>query len=683
MLLALNETYPNIVDVFSIGKSWQDRDIYCVRLTNETDTSSKPQLLFVGYHHAREPITAELSLYFTVDAATKYGTNEAITRLLNRTEIYVVPALNVDGFDAVRQNEWQRKNLHPIDEDGDGLFDEDPPDDENGDGYIGALYKRNEWGAYDFFRWEGVDDDTDGLLNEDWMGGVDINRNYGYQWNASCQSGSSDPNAEDYIGNAPFSEPETQAIRDLALQHNFTYAVSFHSGIEDILYPWGYAYTPTPHDTLFREIAANLSALVNAPYEQAAAYYTMSGSWDDWMYGNRSIMTLTCEIYQNDSALQYEQGPTSDTIWEKGVYEYFNPDPNVILSVIARWLPAFTYIIDRAIVEPQLHDIAITRIYPFKSVIGASATEGYTMGINVTLVNEGETNELSSISVYANGQLIQTLPHCTVPARGSSTYTFIWNATGWIFGNYNLTAYAKPVWWETHKTDNYLAEGQVFITIPGDVTADKLVNAKDAIPLGLAFSSTPAQPAWNPNADINDDKTVNAKDALILGNHFGRRLETTATYLEGFNDNQSIYQSAYYGGNWYGLMYTPTSSYYIKGVQLIAGSGTGNYTIQLRPDDQGMPSNTVLREFIFNMSQGLGWQGGDFSDSYYLAAGTTYWIVFKPIPMSRCSFAQTGTLITSAFDWGTPGWDSKSASYYWMAKFYGEITTEKPISTSS
>jgi len=182
--------YPNIVDLFSIGKSWENRDIYCIRLTNESLTDPKPKVFFVGYHHAREPISAELPLYFVVHAATGYGVNATITRMLDFSEIYVIVALNVDGFDAVEVNEWQRKNVHPFDDDGDGLLDEDPPDDDDGDGFIeikpGGI--------------EGIDDDGDGLLNEDWVGGVDLNRNYGYQWGATGASGSPYPRDEDYRG---------------------------------------------------------------------------------------------------------------------------------------------------------------------------------------------------------------------------------------------------------------------------------------------------------------------------------------------------------------------------------------------------------------------------------------------------------------------------------------------------
>jgi len=272
-LFYLNSTYSSVVDLFSIGRSWQDRDIYCIRLTNEKAAYSKPKMLFVGCHHARELISAELPLYFVFYIVENYDVNATIARLLNLSEIYVVVALNVDGFNVVNVNEWQRKSVHPFDEDGDGKFDEDPPDDEDGDGYIEDLIRwtGSEWV---FVRWEGIDNDGDGLLNEDWIGGVDINRNYGYQWNATCYSGSPYPWAEDYRGPAPFSETETQAMRDLALQHNFKYAISFHSGTEVIGYPWGYTTNPTPDDDIFREIAANLSALT-AHHTDKTADYTL------------------------------------------------------------------------------------------------------------------------------------------------------------------------------------------------------------------------------------------------------------------------------------------------------------------------------------------------------------------------------------------------------------------------
>jgi len=512
-LLYLNVTYPSIVDVFSIGKSWQNRDIYCIRLTNESNTHPKPKVFFVGYHHAREPISAELPLYFAVEAATNFGTNETITHMLNYSEIYIVPMLNVDAFEAFKQNEWQRKNVHPYDEDNDALLDEDPPDDEDGDGYIENLFFWNGT-HYWFIRWEGIDDDGDGLLNEDWVGGVDLNRNYGYQWNATVQSGSPYPWAEDYRGLAPFSEPETQAIRDLALSHNFKYAISFHSGTEVIGYPWGYTTDPTPDDATFKEIAANLSALVGAPYGQNSGLYTASGMWDDWMYGNRSTFALTCEIYTNNSAWQYEPGPEPDTWWEKGVFQFFNPDPNQIETVIQRWLPVFTYTTNRAITEA--YDTATTNITPQKTVVG----QGYSMHINVTAANKGEFTETFSVTLYANTTIIETR-ELTLTNRSSTTIAFTWDTSGFAKGNYTISAYAWPVPGETSTTDNLCVNGWVFVGSIGDINADGIVDIEDIYRVALAYGSRPGDPTYNPNLDINYDTIIDIEDIYTTALHYG------------------------------------------------------------------------------------------------------------------------------------------------------------------
>jgi hypothetical protein len=512
-LLYLNDTYPNIVDVFSIGKSWQNKDIYTIRLTNESNTHPKPKLLFVGYHHARELISAELPLYFAVQAATKFGVNETITHMLNYSEIYIIPALNIDAFEAVSQNEWQRKNVHPFDEDNDGLLDEDPPDDEDGDGYIEDLFYWDGTNYY-FIRWEGIDDDSDGLQNEDWVGGVDLNRNYGYQWNATCQSGSPYPWAEDCRGPEPFSEPETQAIRDLAMANNFKYAISFHSGTEVIGYPWGYTTEPTPDDAKFQEIASNLSALTGAPYGQNSGLYTASGMWDDWMYQNRSTFAFTCEIYTNETAWQYEPGPEPNTYWEKGVFQYFNPDPNQIETVIQRWLPAFTYMANRAIKEA--YNIAITNVMPLKTVVG----QGYSMNVNVTVVNKGDFTETFDVTLYANTTAIETR-EITLESTASTTITYTWNTGGFVKGNYSIWAYAWPVLGETDVEDNTFVDGWIIVAMVGDINVDGIVDIEDIYNIALHYGTMSGQPDYSPNLDINNDGIIDIEDIYTTALHYG------------------------------------------------------------------------------------------------------------------------------------------------------------------
>ena len=147
-LLYLNTTYPDIVDVFRIGESWQGRTIYCVRLTSESQTQPKPKVLFVGYHHSAEPISAELPLYFVVQAATDYGTNKAVTRMIDLCEIYVVVALNPDGFhlfesaDRLGQNDQDALCALPV-----RWHHTDIPD-EVGRGQDDARRREQEGGAH-------------------------------------------------------------------------------------------------------------------------------------------------------------------------------------------------------------------------------------------------------------------------------------------------------------------------------------------------------------------------------------------------------------------------------------------------------------------------------------------------------------------------------------------------------
>jgi hypothetical protein len=509
-LLYLNNTYSSVVDVFSIGKSWQNRTIYCIRLTNETNTQPKPKVFFVGYHHAREPITAELTLYFAVNATSSFGTNETITRMLNDSEIYVVPALNVDGFSTVKQNEWQRKNAHPFDEDNDSRLDEDPPCDVDGDGYVEDLFY---WDGttYYFIRWEGNDTDSDGQL--DWIGGVDLNRNYGYQWNATCQSGSDDVTAEDFRGLAPFSEPETKVIRDLALQHNFRYAISFHSGADLILYPWGYTYAQTPHNAIFREIAGNLSSLTGASYRQSAQLYTSSGIWDDWMYGNRSAFALTCEIYENNSAWQYEPGPEPNTWWERGITQAFNPDPTRIMLSVQRWLPLFTYITNRAINETS--DVAITGITPQYPMV----RQGKSMNINVTVMNQGLSGEIFNVTLYANMTSIASQA-VILQGGASANVTFMWNTIGFAKGNYNVSAVADVVPGETDTIDNAYAYGDVGVTWIYDPLGDNYCGIDDIFATATHFATEPDNPNWSPIYDLNDDNFVGIDDIFQMAQHF-------------------------------------------------------------------------------------------------------------------------------------------------------------------
>ena len=156
-------------------------------------------------------------------------------------------------------------------------------------------------------------------------------------------------------------------------------------------------------------------------------------------------------------------------------------------------------------------------------------------------------------------------------------------------------------------------------------------------------------------------------------------IPSDVTYIDGFNVDGTVHDGRSYAANWFGLEYTPSVSYNIKKVELIAGEGTGEVIIQLRPDAGGLPSDTVLRQTSFTQVNPVSWQGAEFATSYPLTAGTTYWIVFKPIVGSQLSSATSGDIITHVWDYGGDGWDGKGDYFQWMAKFYEETGEEGPV----
>jgi hypothetical protein len=259
--------------------------------------------------------------------------------------------LNVDGIDLFQAYDYQRRNARPVDDDKDGRFDEDSPEDLNGNGLIEDLWNTTDPLLWEWLATEGVDNDGDGQNAEDMVGGVDLNRNYDYEWEHAPTGG------EQYRGTSPFSEPETCAIRDFVTGHHFTYAISFHSGEESILYPWCSTTTAPPDEAKFIEVSQDLSDLTGGtPYSQSGRPFPLYGVWDDWMYGVKQVLALTCEVFANYSweGPSYP-GPYPNTTWISYGKYGFNPQPHNIETVIQRWLPVFFYITNRTINEtPKL-----------------------------------------------------------------------------------------------------------------------------------------------------------------------------------------------------------------------------------------------------------------------------------------------------------------------------------------
>ena len=260
-LKALNRAYPEITMIEEVGKSEEGRIIWALTINNPKtgQALAKPGVYVDGNIHGNEIQAGEVCLYLANRLLTKYGENDDITEIVNRNVFYIIPVVNVDGryhfFNDPNTPSSNRSLRIPMDDDRDGLFDEDFPDDLDGDGSITQMRKKDplgkwktdpedprlmipvepgETGEWTLLGAEGIDNDGDGRINEDAEGYVDGNRNWGFNWAPPyVQSGS---------GYYPFQGTGIKAIAEWMLERpNIIMVFAFHNNC--LLYT-----SPSPRD---------------------------------------------------------------------------------------------------------------------------------------------------------------------------------------------------------------------------------------------------------------------------------------------------------------------------------------------------------------------------------------------------------------------------------------------------
>ncbi len=245
-LKALQKANPQFMKMVSLGKTHQGRDIWGVILNNpKTGPAEHKSGFYIdGNIHGNEIQGTEVALYAIWYLLKNYGKTDLATRLLDERAFYFIPTMNPDSRDYfVDKKEYYRTGFIPLDDDRDGVADEDSSEDLDGDGFITTMRKKDsngrfkahpddprilipirpgEKGEYTLLGSEGIDNDGDGRINEDELGGYDMNRNYGFNWQ---------PHYVQYgAGPYPFAYPETKATRDFLLAHpNIMGGQNFHN----------------------------------------------------------------------------------------------------------------------------------------------------------------------------------------------------------------------------------------------------------------------------------------------------------------------------------------------------------------------------------------------------------------------------------------------------------------------
>jgi len=180
-------------------------------------------------------------------------------------------------------------------------------------------------------------------------------------------------------------------------------------------------------------------------------------------------------------------------------------------------------------------DVAVTGIeinyLQFNATTGMYETVD-SLNMSVTVKNLGNAQATFNVTVYFNntfnGILVENATTTVLNLAANSTASVllrckIWNAT-WFLppGDYNITAIAGPLPYETNLSDNSLSQGPVRVYVPGDVSRNNVTDIYDAIMLAGALNSKPGDPKWNSNADFNFDRVIDIYDAIILAGNFNR-----------------------------------------------------------------------------------------------------------------------------------------------------------------
>jgi len=340
----LQAAHPNTCRLSSIGKSHEGRDLWLITVSDFTkgDPDRKPAMYIDGNIHSNEVQGTEFSLYTAWYLCSMQGQNAWIDSLLAQRTLYIVPTINPDG----RENFLKQPNnassprtgMVPRDNDNDGVADEDTYDDLDGDGNITQMRRRNpngrliqspedprlmvqaapgQPGQWEMLGGEGIDNDGDGQVNEDGVGGYDPNRNWPWRWQPQYIQGGADF--------YPGSLPETRAVVDFVTAHpNIAGAQTYHNNGGMILRGPGVQEDEfRPADVRVFDELGRTGERILPGYRYMILWkdlYIVWGGELDWFYGARGIVTFSNELWTGFK--MFEKPDVNTNRYDRTDYEF-------------------------------------------------------------------------------------------------------------------------------------------------------------------------------------------------------------------------------------------------------------------------------------------------------------------------------------------------------------------------
>ena len=258
----LRNMYPDFVsEKDSIGTSIEGRTIWAFKVSDYPSVDEdEPEVLYTGLTHAREPVSMMNLFFFVRWLCENYSSDPTAEFLVNHREMWFVPIINPDGYvynETISPNGggMHRKNRRPN------------PDNSN--------------------------------CNNGTQQGIDLNRNYSYNWGADNSGSSGNPCSAVYRGASAFSEPETEAISNFILARQFKNVLHYHTYSNVLIHSWGDGTFPDEPDlSTLREIGAEMTRengyAVGTGTETIG--YGVNGDAVDWTYGTAGLISYTPEV---------------------------------------------------------------------------------------------------------------------------------------------------------------------------------------------------------------------------------------------------------------------------------------------------------------------------------------------------------------------------------------------------
>ena len=252
---AMASQYPNLISArapISDTLTHEGRPIYFTKISNDPNVDQgKPRVLFSAIHHAREPGSLTQTIFYMWYLLENYGTDPEVTYLVDNLEMMFIPVVNPDGY------------IHNV------------VNDPNG----GGMHRKNK-------------NPNVGNQNP----GVDLNRNYSYQWGTTGVD-LGDQNSDVYPGSGAFSEPETQNMKKVAETWNISLAHNSHTHGALHLYPIGATSQEfAADDSYFNAICSHQVKYNGYDAIKSSGLYPASGDSDDYMYKDENIFAMTPEV---------------------------------------------------------------------------------------------------------------------------------------------------------------------------------------------------------------------------------------------------------------------------------------------------------------------------------------------------------------------------------------------------